>query len=67
MSFPTLIKLCELLSTTPDYILLGKQESAEPTELYRLVSGIDEEYRPLAEELLRTFLKTIGLAKKSTE
>lgn len=64
MSFPTLIKLCELLSTSPNYILLGKTEPTDVTEINRLVSNIDAQYLPLAEDLLRTFIKTIATAKQ---
>ncbi len=67
MSFSTLIKLCELLSTTPDYVILGKTRAPDTGEINRLTADIDEEYLPLAEDLLRTFIKTVATAKKGSK
>ena len=66
MSFTTLIRVCELLSVSSDYILMGKKESQplEDTKLNRIAARIDKKYIPLAENMLSTFAKAINMADK---
>lgn len=66
MSFTTLINLCELLSVSSDYILMGKKESlpTDDTKLNRIAARIDDKYMPLAENLLSTFAKAVNMADK---
>ncbi|MDL2217766.1 helix-turn-helix domain-containing protein [Christensenellaceae bacterium OttesenSCG-928-M15] len=59
----TLIKLCNGLCISADYVLFGKNEEEEEADVSEIVSflkNIDPEYLPLAEEHLKTFIKTIG-------
>ena len=66
MSFSTLVKLCSVLGTSCDYIILGKVTSVtNSSELLDMIKSIDKKYLPLAEELLQTFIKTISKAKES--
>lgn len=66
MSFTTLINLCELLSVSSDYILMGKKEPLliDDTKLNRIAARIDDKYMPLAENLLSTFAKAVNMADK---
>lgn len=66
MSFTTLINLCELLSVSSDYILMGKKEPlpTDDTKLNRIAARIDDKYMPLAENLLNTFAKAVNMADK---
>lgn len=66
MSFTTLINLCELLSVSSDYILMGKKEPllTDDTKLNRIAARIDDKYMPLAENLLSTFAKAVNMADK---
>lgn len=66
MSFATLIRLCELLSVSSDYILMGKKEAlpTDDTKLNRIAAKIDDKYIPLAENLLSTFAKAVNMADK---
>ena len=65
MSFSTLTKLCSVLGTSCDYIILGKSSDSDCSNLIEMIQNIDEDYLPLAEELLQTFIKTISKAKES--
>ena len=66
MSFTTLIRLCELLSVSSDYILMGKKETlpSKDSKLNRIAARIDDKYIPLAENLLSTFAKAVNMAEK---
>lgn len=66
MSFTTLINLCELLSVSSDYILMGIKEPlpTDDTKLNRIAARIDDKYMPLAENLLSTFAKAVNMADK---
>ena len=57
----TLSKLCEGLGVSADYILMGKGNMTDVSTVSSILSTLDEKYIPLAEELLKTFFKTIAL------
>jgi len=60
-SAETLFKLCEGLKISADVILMGKERPADVSEIAATLSMLDERYIPLAEELLKTFVKTVAL------
>ena len=61
VSAETLYKLCEGLGVSADYLLMGKQNPADVSAIVATLSTIDKKYIPLAEDLLKTFIKTIAL------
>ena len=61
VSAETLYKLCEGLGLSADYLLLGKENSADVSAISAALSTLDEKYIPLAEDLLKIFIKTIAL------
>jgi len=61
VSAETLYKLCEGLGVSADFILMGKKSVADVSMIARTLSTLDEKYIPLAEDLLKTFFKTVSL------
>ena len=61
VSAETLYKLCEGLGLSADYVLLGKEHPAHVSDIAKTLSTLDDKYIPLAEDLLKTFVKTITL------
>ena len=61
VSAETLYKLCEGLGLSADYLLMGKENPADVSAILATLSTIDEKYLPLADDLLKTFIKTIAL------
>lgn len=62
MSIDTLIKICELLSVSADYIIWGKGERPE-NNIAALTAELSESEIEYAEELMRTFVKAVSEAK----
>jgi transcriptional regulator with XRE-family HTH domain len=62
-SAETLYKLCRGLGVSADAILMGKDAPADVSAIAATLATLDEQYIPLAEELLRTFVKTVALKK----
>ncbi len=62
MSIDTLIKICELLSVSADYIIWGKGERPENTIL-DVTSELDEADVGYAEDIMKTFVKAVSDAK----
>ena len=60
-SAETLFKLCEGLKMSADYVLMGKTKQENVSEIAQTLSMLDDKYLPLAEELLKTFIKTVAL------
>ena len=60
-SAETLFKLCEGLKISSDVVLMGKEKPADVSDIAATLSMIDEKYITLANELLKTFIKTISL------
>lgn len=58
MSFPTLIKICNALHVSTDYIILGKTEETDNSKIVDMFKYVDEKYIPYAEELLKVFIKS---------
>jgi len=61
VSAETLYKLCEGLGVSADYVLMGKQSVSDVSMISRTLSTLDEKYIPLAEDMLKTFFKTVSL------
>lgn len=64
MSFQTLIRCAEVLHTSTDYLLLGKEAVPEAASIQHLLSEIDNAYYPEIKETLLAFYKTIQKSKK---
>jgi len=65
VSAETLYKLCEGLGISADYVLMGKENPVDTTAIAKILATLDGQYLPLAEELLKTFVKTVALCKRS--
>ena len=61
VSAETLYKLCNGLGVSADYILMGKSNPADISMIVATLSTLDEKYIPLAEDLLKAFIKAIAL------
>jgi len=61
VSAETLYKLCEGLGMSADYVLLGKENTADVSAIIKTLSTLDDKYIPLAEDMLKTFYKAIAL------
>lgn len=64
MSFQTLIRLSDVLHTSTDYLLLGKDKTPEAPSIQSLLSEIGENYYPEIYKSLLTIYETIQKAKK---
>ena len=60
-SAETLFKLCEGLNISADAVLMGREKPADVSDITATLAMLDEKYIPLAEDLLKTFVKTIAL------
>lgn len=56
MSSATLYKICNALSTSADYIIMGKEESNDLSCINKIMSKLDPKYLPYAEDILRAFV-----------
>lgn len=67
MSSYTLYKICKALGTSADYLVQGKEEDKEDacdlSVLLKMLSNLDREYIPYAEDLLVTFVLAITKEK----
>ena len=66
MSFSTLIKLCQCLGVSCDYIILGKTQDNRYERITQFVESIDEKYLPMVENLLGNILQIITVARKNS-
>lgn len=62
ISLDTLIKICELLSVSADYLIWGKGEKAK-NNISELTAELSEDEMKHAEDLMRTFVKAISEEK----
>ncbi len=60
MSSLTLYKICNTLSVSADYIVLGRKESNDLTKANELLSNLDPKYLPYAEDLLKTLILAVN-------
>lgn len=61
VSAETLYKLCEGLGMSADFVLMGKNSISDVSMISRTLATLDQKYIPLAEDLLKTFFKTVAL------
>lgn len=64
MSFTTLKKICNTLSISCDYVVMGYESEPNNNHLIEMIQNMNPDYLPLAEELLQTFIKTIVKAEQ---
>ena len=62
-SVPVLSRLCKALVVSADYLMFGRDDTADASDINRMLSGIDPRYLPHLEELLAAYIKTISLAE----
>ena len=60
MSSATLYKICNALSTSADYIILGREGNNDLSVFNELLSNLEPKYLPYAEDLLKTFILAIN-------
>lgn len=60
MSSVTLYKVCNALSASADYIVLGKKEENDLPVFYEMLSNLNPKYLPYAEDLLKTFILAVN-------
>lgn len=60
MSSETLYKICNALSTSADYIILGREGNNDLSVFNELLSNLEPKYLPYAEDLLKTFILAIN-------
>ena len=60
----SLVKICHALGVSADYILFGKEEHGDLSTVNAMLSGLDPEYLPYVEEMLRSYIKAITAVKK---
>ncbi len=60
MSSATLFKICNALSSSADYILLGKDRENDLSSFYEMLSNLDPKYLIYAEDLLKTFILAVN-------
>ncbi|WP_206458878.1 helix-turn-helix domain-containing protein [Anaerovorax sp. IOR16] len=60
MSTTTLYKICNALSASADYIVLGKQEKNDLNVFHEMLSNLNPKYLPYAEDLLKTFILAVN-------
>ena len=65
MSMGTICKICSALSTSADYILLGREGRNEISEIQELISNLDPIYLPYAQDILKNFILAVNKHDKS--
>lgn len=60
MSSATLYKVCTTLSTSADYIILGREEPGDASQVIGMLENLNPKYLPYAEELLKTFIMAVN-------
>lgn len=62
MSIDTLIKICELLAVSADYIIWGKGDAPE-SNMAALTAALSEEELRGAENIVREYVKAVSAVK----
>ena len=60
-SVEKLLTMCDGLGLSTDYVLRGKDGSEDIPLIVAVLSTLDKEYIPLAEDILKTFFKAIAM------
>jgi transcriptional regulator with XRE-family HTH domain len=64
MSSSTLYKMCVGLSTSADYIVLGREKENDISGIAEILRNLDAESLPFAEDIIKSF--AIALSKSKT-
>ncbi|MFV0516628.1 MAG: helix-turn-helix domain-containing protein [Aminipila sp.] len=60
MSSATLYKICKALSTSADYIVLGREEENDLSPFYKMLLKLDPKYLPYVEDIIKTFILAVN-------
>ena len=60
----SLVMICHALCVSADYALFGKEKQGDLSNVNAMLSGLDPEYIPYVEEMLRSYIKAITSVKK---
>lgn len=63
MSTLTLYKICAGLNVSADYILMGKENKNDTSELLSILSNIDPEYLPYIENVIKSLVLVLNKKK----
>lgn len=61
----TIRKLCSALHISADYLILNREPVGDYPAIHDLLAELDDQYLPLVEDLLRTYVESIALSKHS--
>ena len=61
LSVDKFLALCEGLGLSADYALRGKEAPSDVSPIIEMLATLDQEYIPLAEDMLKTFFKTVAM------
>lgn len=71
MTSTTIVKLAKALQISTDYLLLGKsnlaKEPARTRKLQILASSLPDEKIPIAEDMMRVFLRAVDVKRTSPD
>ncbi|SKC79071.1 helix-turn-helix domain-containing protein [Maledivibacter halophilus] len=68
MSYVTLYKICDRFNISADYILMGRERTNNvPTLASDILSNIPDEYLPMVEDVLKSFVQVIATAKSKRD
>lgn len=60
VSSVTLYKICKGLSSSADYILMGKELQGDSSQIVELLSNLSDKQLALAEDILKSFIKAVS-------
>lgn len=60
MSSATLCKLCNALSTSADFIVLGRESDNDLSAFNKMLSNIDPKYLPYVEDIIKTLILALN-------
>ena len=63
MSLSTLCKVCIGLSTSADYVVLGKERENDISDIAEVLRNLDPESLPYAEEIIKAFAVALNKSK----
>ncbi len=64
-SIENLIKICDILEVSTDYILIGREVKAD-SRVEEMLLNVDKKYLPALEEIIVAFSKAVHLDQKVT-
>lgn len=68
LSYVTLYKICDRFNISADYILMGRERTNNmPTLASDILSNIPNEYLPMIEDVLKSFVQVIATAKSERD